>query len=469
MGEGIGGQDIWGNSLTNEERWNHFKSGALGSGLSLLGGGAALGKLGVLSQPTLAGVATYGTFSDGQDIGAAISGRDIEGNSLSIPDRLGRGGMGLLGALDLASPGGKYPLTPESHRNVGGKLNETIPHPEGLNLPSSHLPTTKNATPAIPLIPPHSQGEINLPSVIPNQGGKTATHFHQPEIEPGVVAKEKTHDGHEIKVLKDGRVVRCSDCGEIRIQYENILAERDDLRQRLDDIEGLNNPEEKAAQARELARELADIHQENSLKDSVHKDAEGIIEEESKKGEKEAKKSLKEKAATARASWEDIISEAFQNLKATKDNAPGTYTSEKFPGFELKERRLESSETIMTISDPDIFMGNIKRIYKDSGNPLHPKMEEKIRKWISEAGREFSTKAQIPGLHAEVQAVNNLLNRLDEAGVEITDEILARIQVAVYRVAPGSPEIKQGDHFPACKNCKNILKGFNILTGEVSD
>ncbi len=129
MGEGIGGQDIWGNTLTNEERWQHFNSGALGSALSLLGGGAAAGKLGALSQPTLAGVATYGTFSDGQDIGAAISGRDIEGNSLNLLERLLRGGMGLLGALDLASPGGKYPLTPDS----GGAGTKSTPVPNQLD------------------------------------------------------------------------------------------------------------------------------------------------------------------------------------------------------------------------------------------------------------------------------------------------------------------------------------------------
>ncbi len=285
MGEGIGGQDIWGNSLTEEERWNHFKSGALGSGLSLLGGGAAAGKLGALSQPTLATVATYGTFSDGQDIGAAISGRDMEGNSLNLLERLKRGGMGLLGALDLASPGGKYPLTPDSG-GVGIKGNDslTIPlippklqgevtlpsvihppnnHTEGLNLPLIPGQKTGDSSDLIPFIPPHGQSSVTPPSLIhpPNRSGETTTHPHHPEIEPGVVAKEKTDDGHEIKVLKDGRVVRCSDCGEIRIQYENILEQRVDLKLRFAAIEGLSNPQQKAAQAQEFAQELASIQQ----------------------------------------------------------------------------------------------------------------------------------------------------------------------------------------------------------------
>jgi len=40
--------------------------------------------------------------------------------------------------------------------------------------------------------------------------GRTS-HADEPEVEPGVVAKEKAADGHDIKVLKDGRVVRCSE------------------------------------------------------------------------------------------------------------------------------------------------------------------------------------------------------------------------------------------------------------------
>ena len=122
MGEGISGQDIRGNALTTEERWNHLKGGAFNSGLSLLGGAAGVGKLGALSKPILTGLATSGSFSDSQDVGAAMTGRDIEGKPLSILDRLGRGATGLLGVLGLASPGGKHPLTPESHGDVGGRL-----------------------------------------------------------------------------------------------------------------------------------------------------------------------------------------------------------------------------------------------------------------------------------------------------------------------------------------------------------
>ncbi len=44
MGEGIGGQDIWGNALSPEERQQRFQGGALNAALSTVGGAASLGK-----------------------------------------------------------------------------------------------------------------------------------------------------------------------------------------------------------------------------------------------------------------------------------------------------------------------------------------------------------------------------------------------------------------------------------------
>jgi hypothetical protein len=139
MGEGINGQDIWGNALSPEERQQRFGSGALNAALSVAGGAASLGKLGALSKPTLGGLAGYGTFSDGQDIGAAITGTDMQGNSLDAMERLKRGGMGVLGAVDLAGPGGRYPLTPESGvKGAGSRQHDTTPKTEGLDLPPTH-------------------------------------------------------------------------------------------------------------------------------------------------------------------------------------------------------------------------------------------------------------------------------------------------------------------------------------------
>jgi hypothetical protein len=86
-----------------------------------------------------------------------------------------------------------------------------------------------------------------------------STHRDKPEVEPGVVAKETAADGHEIKVLKDGRIVRCSDCAEIRKQYKDILDSNDDLRKRLDTIEKEPNEANKAQQAKQFEAELQAI------------------------------------------------------------------------------------------------------------------------------------------------------------------------------------------------------------------
>lgn len=56
-----------------------------------------------------------------------------------------------------------------------------------------------------------TETEVKPPDTITSD--QRSTHYDEPEIdpvnEPDVVAKEKTTDGHEIKVLKDGRVIRC--------------------------------------------------------------------------------------------------------------------------------------------------------------------------------------------------------------------------------------------------------------------
>ena len=105
------------------------------------------------------------------------------------------------------------------------------------------------------------QNQNNSESSTPqktNQDGNERTHHKdQPEIEPGIVAKEKTGDGHEIKVLKDGRVVKCSTCGEIQQKYEKQLKENPELQTRLNEIEKISNPEEKAKQAQKVEAELA--------------------------------------------------------------------------------------------------------------------------------------------------------------------------------------------------------------------
>ncbi|QSV66929.1 MAG: DUF4157 domain-containing protein [Aphanizomenon flos-aquae DEX188] len=140
-------------------------------------------------------------------------------------------------------------LTPERKAELEQKLeNRTLTKEEWKELDRDRRITEK-------------QNQTNSESSTPqktNQDGNERTHHKdQPEIEPGIVAKEKTGDGHEIKVLKDGRIVKCSTCGEIQQKYEKQLKENPELQTRLNEIEKISNPEEKAKQAQKVEAELA--------------------------------------------------------------------------------------------------------------------------------------------------------------------------------------------------------------------
>jgi hypothetical protein len=87
-------------------------------------------------------------------------------------------------------------------------------------------------------------------------------HLDHPEIEPGVVAKEKVvgPDGeHQVKVTKGGKVVLCSKCAEIREKYAEELATDPKLKDRLDEIEAIADPSLKAKSAAEFGEELDGI------------------------------------------------------------------------------------------------------------------------------------------------------------------------------------------------------------------
>jgi hypothetical protein len=90
-------------------------------------------------------------------------------------------------------------------------------------------------------------------------------HFDAPEIEPGVVAKAPVADGHQVKVLKDGRLVRCSSCEDIRKQNGKLFTERPDLGTRLSEIEQISDLEEKTRKAQAFDFELEQIKEAEKL------------------------------------------------------------------------------------------------------------------------------------------------------------------------------------------------------------
>ena len=69
--------------------------------------------------------------------------------------------------------------------------------------------------------------------------GRT-THADEPEVEPGVVAKEPTADGREIKVTKEGEVLRCTGKCDLIDNPE---------------VQNISNPKRKAEEAAELVEQ----------------------------------------------------------------------------------------------------------------------------------------------------------------------------------------------------------------------
>ncbi|BAY79285.1 AAA ATPase (plasmid) [Nostoc linckia NIES-25] len=116
-----------------------------------------------------------------------------------------------------------------------------------------------------------SDTEVKLPET--NTSHERSTHPNEPEIEPQVVAKQQTPDGHNIKVLKDGRIIRCSTCEQIGTKYKDLLDQKSNLKQRLEEIEKIPDPQQKNREAFELIQEL---DQQNAMQ-SINQNSTGSL------------------------------------------------------------------------------------------------------------------------------------------------------------------------------------------------
>jgi hypothetical protein len=95
--------------------------------------------------------------------------------------------------------------------------------------------------------------------------GARTGHPELPDIEPGgVVARSATPDGHEAKVLRDGRVVVCSDsCGpilaEFRVELDADPLLRASVEARAREIDAMTNAQAKADTTARLRSELQTV------------------------------------------------------------------------------------------------------------------------------------------------------------------------------------------------------------------
>ncbi|VAW59625.1 hypothetical protein MNBD_GAMMA11-2255 [hydrothermal vent metagenome] len=155
-------------------------------------------------------------------------------------------------------------------------------------------------------------------------------------------------------------------------------------------------------------------------------------------------KELRELVALSRSDVDGIdIGRSFTNLPGSVRNFPGVQNNKN---------------GTFNITDRDAFINQVDTLFKSDGNRLNPVIRDRIVNFIgNDASRVFPVKGRgLPGLHAEVQAVNAALNKAP------IGTLPRNINVSTIDLLPGS---NQGLAFPACNNCGGILQGFNILTG----
>ncbi len=117
------------------------------------------------------------------------------------------------------------------------------------------------------------------------------------------------------------------------------------------------------------------------------------------------------------------------------------------------------------VSNTNALLKGIKQAYQQNQQELHPFIEKRIRGHIEENNFKIPIGAGIPGLHAEVQAVNALLNQTPPEGI---NKVLSETYVFTERLVAGKG-YGLGADFPACFNCGGILPPLiYIATGRAS-
>ena len=135
----------------------------------------------------------------------------------------------------------------------------------------------------------------------------------------------------------------------------------------------------------------------------------------------------------------DVRSGTFTNLQAPLDKFNPT------DGVQF-----DPAANTLRVTDSDAYLSFVESKYTGAGQTLNPKTRELIRAYVDNpANQPLSSFDGAPGLHAEIQAFNDVVNQLDARGVDYT---MSDIQVATRKLSD-----RTGDPFPACSNCAGIL------------
>jgi hypothetical protein len=159
-------------------------------------------------------------------------------------------------------------------------VDPNIPRPIG-EAPDATTPHERNTTPAErPTATPENRKPSSTTSeTSPTQDATpTDAKADSPETdkvevdETSVVAQQTTHDGHQLKVLEDGSVVRCSQCELLESRYQHLLTKQNehhsdlqnDVKKLAEDLKTirelqtkqLNDPNQTEAQRRQNEQQI---------------------------------------------------------------------------------------------------------------------------------------------------------------------------------------------------------------------
>lgn len=214
------------------------------------------------------------------------------------------------------------------------------------------------------------------PAARPPDAPARKGHPDRAEVEPGVVAKQITPDGHEVKVLKDGRIVTCSaDCADIRMRYAEELKVNKELREKLDDIETEADPNVKSARAAELRAKL-------EAAQTAKATGETKIEPAAPKPEAEAEapKTTTEEAAPTAPKPE------------AEAEAPKTTTEEAAPAAPKPEAEAEAPKPTTDEAAPPTR----------TADDVRAEIQRLKQKKASKAGLTKAEKKRLPALESEL-------------------------------------------------------------------
>ncbi|MBO1063105.1 MAG: hypothetical protein HEQ14_19910 [Aphanizomenon flos-aquae CP01] len=101
-------------------------------------------------------------------------------------------------------------------------------------------------------------------------------------LSEGVIAKRVTKEGHTLKVLSNGKIVRCSTCGELAKEFAQELNGNKKLSDWLKNVQkrATENPEGVADEIAIIEKQLQNVRKSNSkFSDNIQKSVQKMIDE----------------------------------------------------------------------------------------------------------------------------------------------------------------------------------------------